>query len=202
MFAAEFDGKYCAIVGRIDNKVMASGMVINHKDVPVKCISFDNKFFFSLRPNLLYYVQVVDSANNVPFNSDGVNVIPWNRASVNQRALIFRENDITELDKEMVDLVEALNMVPGIRTVSSCSGHNKKHAYVDCSFTDFGSLKLLLYVLSSDQFNDKFVLSTAKNLVSNSHSAEIQLRLHTTSIGKEAYAHITELAIHLLKLAK
>ena len=38
------DGKYCKIINRFTKKVIASGKILNHKDIPVKCITFDNKY--------------------------------------------------------------------------------------------------------------------------------------------------------------
>lgn len=195
------DGKYCKVINRITGEIIASGKIINHKDVPVKCISFDNKYFFNLKKKLFYKIIFCDYCDEIKFDNIKYKnkIILWRKAPVKKNAFVYREYDINELDDEIKDLVHIINKL-NLRTVGSCSGHNEKPAWVDISFINFKQLKKFLEILSSDKFYGKFTLSS--DILVNSVDDEIILRLKTNSIGKKAYADIDYLTKYLNEMYK
>lgn len=189
------DGKYCKIINRFTKKIIVSGKIINHKDVPVKCITFDNKYFFTLSKHLFYKVIFSEYENEIKFDSSKYKVKLWRNVREIFPSLIYREFDITELDEEIKELVYTLNNL-GLRTTGSCSGHYEENAWVDISFKSFNEIHLLIDILNNEDFNSKFVLTTGDNLT-NFNTDFIEMQLRTKRIGKKAYEDINKLVEYM-----
>ena len=43
-----------------NNKVIAAGRIVNNKNIPVNCITLDNKFYFLMDKNDLYEIYLRD----------------------------------------------------------------------------------------------------------------------------------------------
>ena len=191
------DEKYCKIINRFTGKIIAAGKIINHKDIPVKCITFDNKHFFNLNGNFFYKIILCDHCNEVKFNSIKYrhSIKPWKFAPRYKRALVYREHDISELDEEVKHLVDVLNK-GNFQTTGSCSGHNIEPAYVDIIFYSFDQIKFMANTLSKNNFTKKFKLSTSEHIV-NDKPGSVIFRLETFKIGKDAYKDLDKFAEYL-----
>lgn len=196
-----FEGQYCRIINRFTRKVIASGKIINHKEIPVKCITFDNRYFFNIN-SLLYKFCFCNNCEEIKFDYIKYrNKIKLWKDSNKRYSFVYREYDIVELDKEVEFLVNIINNISDInlKTVSSCSGHDKSRAWVDIYFEDFCSLKAFVSILDKNEFKKKFVLTTDENII-NSNRKGIYLSLKTTTKGKEAYKDMDNLAYYLKKV--
>jgi len=192
-----YDDKYCKIINRFTRKIIVAGKILNHKDIPIKCITFDNKHFFNLKWNIFYKVIFTNFTDTVLFdNVKYKNKIElWSNIKTNENAFIYREYDITELDKEVKDLVYYLNH-NSFRTVGSCSGHGVGYAWVDISFETFNQLHRFLSLLSMKKIKDNFVLTTTSRLTNNNKDM-INLELRTVKSGTAAYRDINTFVEYL-----
>jgi len=137
-------------------------------------VSIDNKHFFHTR-NSKYHVEVIQRSSEdvMEFNFEEYreNFVfkPFNQpigkdGDLDYLTDVFIENDETEIDKEMVDLVASLNAIRGIKTTGSCSGHYVRKPWVMMQFNDLESLCLLLRIINHTQFEKAFVLSSDPNI--------------------------------------
>lgn len=197
-----FDGKYCKIVNRFTGKIIAAGKVVNHKDIPIKCISFDDKHFFNLNKKILYKFIFCDYCDEVKFDNIKYKnkIMLWRYVYKCKSSFVYRDYDITELDEEIKDLVFAINKI-NLRTVSSCCGHGVLPAWIYICFENFNDIRKMLDILSSKDFNNKFVLTTDEYII-NKDRSEIFLALKTVKIGKEAYKDINELSKYIKILSE
>ena len=196
-----YEGKYCKIINRFTGKIIASGKIINHKDNPIICITFDNRYFFNLKKHLFYKVIFCDNCENIPFdNIKYKNKIKmWKENDKNKYSLVYRDFDIYELDKEIADLVYILNNLY-LRTTGSCCGHGNYPAWIDINFISFSQIKKLLEILSKEKFCKKFILTSQIKIISNGNGIILQLK--TVNIGKKAYKDINFLVKYLNELYK
>lgn len=196
-----FKEKYCKIINRFTGKIIAAGKIINIKSIPVKCITFDNRYFFNLKKKILYKCIFCDYCDEIKFDNIKYKnkIVLWKNSSIYPNALVYREYDINELDEEIKELVYAINDIP-IRTCGSCCGHGTMYAWVDICFTNFNQIRRIIDILNINDFKNKFTLETFYDIV-NEDSDVITLRLKTNKIGKEAYKDINELVkyINLIK---
>jgi len=195
-----YEGNYCKIINRFTRETVVAGKVINNKQLPFKCITFDNRYFFNVsRKHLFYKFIVCDYCDEVKFDDTKYKVELWRNAFKNSKAFVFREYDIKELDDEIKDLVYAINNIP-IRTSGSCCGHGKYYAWVDMCFTNFSQIRKIIDILNINDFKNKFTLESNDGIV-NEDSSVITLRFRTNRIGEKAYKDIKDLVkyINLLK---
>lgn len=192
-------GTHVKLVNKTTNEIIASGLLTAWKDLPELLISFDARYFFVVRENPLYTIEIINDNSKVEFDKEKFKdyVYPYKGMEIrnNKEELIFREFDINELDPEIAPLVYALNNA-GYKTTGSCCGHGGDIAWIHTIFENFLSLKNLVKILEKDQFKFKFKLSTDSN-ITNTANKEIRLSLETTKIGKEAYKDILELTEYI-----
>lgn len=195
------EGKYCQIINKFTKKIIAAGKIVNHKNMPIKCISFDNKHFFNLNKKILYKFIFCDYCDEVKFDNIKYKnkIILWRYVYKRKNSFVYRDYDITELDEEIKDLVYILNKL-NIKTSGSCSGHNTDYAWVEINFESFNQMRKILEIISKEKFFNKFVLTSYN--VSNIMKTEITLRLQTQSIGKKAYTDINYLVKYLNEMYK
>ena len=193
----KLDEKYCQIINRFTGKIIVSGKIINHKELPIKCITFDNKHFFNLKWNLFYKIIICDYCAEIQFDNIKYKnkIKPWSSAKTDKLHFIFREKDITELDEEIKDLVYSINSA-GFKTVGSCCGHGKYQAWIDISFISFQQLYIFIQILQDSKFISVFNLTTSPHILNNDDKI-INLRLLSKNIGEDAYQDINKFAEYL-----
>ena len=205
-----------------DGTVIASGYPVawkenaSCKDIsePMPVFSFDNIRFFHRCGNARYTV----SRTQAPEKKDIVKYIPrddfkevkWAEAAFNPDADVFVEHSMDELDPEIVPLVTALNIIPGVRTSGSCSGHGKHPAWVTSEFKgDEGSmgLFLLMNILQSAPltFSSRFNINLSRK--GGTHTADKDKRFCTVELitkdrGEDAWGATRALADYIQELAR
>lgn len=196
--------QHFTIVDKNTYKTIASGIVKNVKKTYVKddkvcfnidCISFDNKYYFNKNSSNFLFMET-DSDEQF-FDKEVLKNYcceKWVDAAKNNEADIYIEHDITELDKEVISLVSALNKINGIKTIGSCCGHGIYPLYVDLSINEFKAL-ILLAKLITDKFNNDFKITTSPRIVQSDNN--IQMSLECNYIGEPAYKKAVKLASYL-----
>lgn len=185
-----------------NNKIIAAGKIVNNKNIPVDCVTLDNKFYFLLKENCYYDVKEVDEEFEIQFNPllTSIPIKLWREVYENlDNNCIYRDFTIDEADPEVVEILQTLNKIDNIRTTSSCSGHNTSHVYIDIAFKNFNVLFNFVKLLDNNQFRDKLCLSTSETITNNSDE-EIILKLYTIEYGDSAYRIIDMLNEKLKEL--
>jgi len=109
-------------------------------------VSIDNKYFFHIENSPSYYIQdCEEGVGKTVFEMERFRGILTMKKFAKAMAKIvnkseipneiydidvFVENNENELDKQMVDIVRALNRIKGLRTTGSCSGHYLRKPWV------------------------------------------------------------------------
>lgn len=197
--------QHFTIIDKNTYKTIASGIVKNMKKTYVKndkvcfdidCISFDNKYYFNKASNNFLFIET--NSDNQSFNEEllkNYQCEKWIDAIKNNKADIYIEHDINELDDEVKALVTALNKINGIETMGSCCGHGNYPLYVDLNINEFKAL-ILLIKLIANKFNNDFKITTSPRIVQSDNN-NIQMTLECYHIGESAYKKATELASYL-----
>ena len=189
------------LINKDTKKPIVRGTLVGFKDLPELLISFDNKYFFTVRENPLYEINTCYVTNKamVPFDYKKYNEYIYKYFGMASRnttkEYIFEEFTIEELDPEIAPLVYALNNAK-YNTTGSCCGHNDTNAWIDIIFINFDSLKKFTKILERSEFKENFILRTHFK-TTHTPDDEIRLTLETTHIGECAYKHIQELADYL-----
>lgn len=195
----------------LDNNLLVDDIIISCKDRVLmnplngagNLISFDDKHFFNLNSQELVYKEIKDK--NINFNKikfdinnfkkykmDMWHKICFDKELIDDTVVIYRENDINELDPEVKDLVNVINKLPCVNTVSSCSGHGTKGLFVGIKINSLGILEVLVKILY-DNFNKLFILTTKPGYVQNGIGNGIICNIQTSSYGEEAYEQAKKL---------
>ena len=200
-------GKWAKIIDVKTGNIIVAGQIVSRKDCSYDkkydCISFDNRWFFNLNRKNTFNVISNPLGQQVQFDeklADNYIKVYWNQKDDDDEADIYRDWDINELDPEVKSLVNVLNKFEGIKTVTSCCGHNEFPLQVTIQFSDIHMICLIAKVLYM-KFNRDFILSTKYNIVNNNLD-RVLLDLYTTAIGEEAYQKAEELTKELEKWAK
>ena len=192
-------GIHVAIISKETNEIVAKGVLVAFKDLPVLSISFDFKYFFNTMENPLFRIEVVADEDIVIFDKEKYKdwIHPYKGLSERDytKEYVYREFDINELDPEVAPLVYILNEI-GYVTTGSCCGHGLSVGWVHISFTDFKMLRELALIVYRDEFKSRFTLSTDSN-VSNMGPTEIRLSLNTIAKGEQAYKDMSDLVVYL-----
>lgn len=185
---------WCKIIDKKTNTIIFAGIIKNIKKQGF--ISFDNKFFFREIGTSKYIVEdnleklVIDT--EIP---DFYDIVPYRGHNKNKTADVFRDFDITELDKEVEDLVFALNKIDGLITTGSCCGHGCEDLYVCFLIYKTDALVFLNKVLTL--FKKDFVLHDKSNNFFNNNDDTTMLELHSTTWGEPAYKAAARLAKYI-----
>lgn len=149
-------GKYISIFDQQSN-IICSGKIIFQKEKPIKLVSIDNKYFFRIDGNSRYFIQIRDNRieqitkNNLKeYLSKNFITKPFSFAPF-EFAEVYVENDESELDIEIRDLVKTINSLNGISTTGSCSGHNIDNPWIVFKIYDVFALTKLLFVLENNK---------------------------------------------------
>lgn len=192
------------IVDNQTNKVIAAGKVTKRKDNYVdngvkysfNAISFEDKWFFNENYKEHFHIEPNEEHLEIPYDENNIpdyyKVLTAKDFKYDNKADIYREYGMDELDEEVKDLVYVLNEIEGIKTISSCCGHNREPLWIDIIFFNINSLSLLINIIWK-KFNYDFVLSTDRGIVNN-YTSHCSLKLYTTAKGEEAYAMAKKLA--------
>ena len=110
---------------------------------------------------------------------------------------MYREFTIDELDEEVVSLVKSMNTIKHIKTVSSCSGHDRRNLWVDFTCDDFNTLNLFLNLFNYDgDFKYDWNVVTNYKLTTTDKNL-IALELRCKHRGKKAYECAEKLSKYL-----
>ena len=193
---------WVTITNKNNNEIIASGKPIAFKEIPEFLFSFDYKYFFTMRENDLYTIDITYKIlqENYSFDKNKYEdkIFPYVGTDMQDRSgkYIFMEHDIKELDPEIAPLVYALNNV-GYKTTGSCCGHKKRIAWVHIVFEDFMKLNLLVNIIKKDKFKNDFQITTNPNII-NTTDNTIMLSLQTyQQSSDEIYNKIIELANYI-----
>lgn len=210
MFINSNIGKYAAIIDTNTSSIVVSGIILYEKhtidgQIFIDLISFDGKYFFKREGNSKYLIKFDNKFPEkkfIPSNFKYLYISHWSNAINNYNDIsvdIYEENTYFELDPEVVDICKQLNLIDGIITIGSCSGHNERQAWINIQITNINGLNALLKILSLDSFRHKFILTSDVTLL---HTAECQfpmLKLKTVDIGDTAFHNINKL-VEFLKI--
>lgn len=143
-----------------NHEIIARGKVTSIKEIPVQCISFDDRYYFPLQSKKLKISLDEPLATNINLQLvEAFGVIKWRKVSLGKLDVIYRENDIYELDPAIAKAVHTANKLKGVKTLGSCQGHGR-FAYIDLGIKDFTTLIALNRVVCSDAFSKKLTLVT------------------------------------------
>lgn len=96
----------------------------------------------------------------------------------------------------MEDLVYALNLIPTIVTIGSCSGHGTHELFVTLNILDYDTMLFLVNIINLNFYND-FRLTTSEILYNKNPSKIIFMEIVSTRIGEEAYKKALEFAKYI-----
>ncbi len=198
-------GDFCKIIDKQSGTVLCSGQVksykmtvVNNETFERSCITFDYIYFFLKEGTDKYDVVKDDTKTTIYFNINTVpkdyKVTAWREQD--NYSDIYIENDINNLDKEVVNIVTALNKIEGLETTGSCSGHGERSLWVTIRFKSLEALILLVNFMQRNGFKEHFVLSTDTSIINN-EQYNVMLQLYTKSIGEKAYNLANEFASKL-----
>ena len=210
MFINSNIGKHATIIDTNTLSIIASGIILYEKHtidgkIFINLISFDGKYFFKREGNSKYLIKFDNKCPEkkfIPSNFKYLCISHWSNAINNYNDIsvdIYEENTYFELDPEVADICKQLNLINGITTIGSCSGHNERSAWINIQITSISGLNILLKILSLDSFRHSFILTSDATLL---HSAECQfpmLKLKTIDIGDAAFRNINKL-VEFLKI--
>ena len=96
---------------------------------------------------------------------------------------IYLEKD---LDPEVIPLVNALNEIPGIKTITSCSGHGETCMEIDCYCHSFDALKFLVKIMPKDIMLKKSIVPSPQG--------SIAIKINSTCFGELGYKQANNFA--------
>lgn len=195
---------YIQIFDKKSNQLIANGKVIAVKineSMNLYCVSIDNNYFFNNNSSNFKFKKIDEMVETKYYKSlKKYKINLWKyHVKKYDNVDIFYDYNIHELDKEVVELVKALNGLPDISTQGSCSGHNREPLWVSINFETIASIIKLAKIINR-YFNDDFVLSTRNNIIQSGQD-HIVLCLISNHIGKKAYENALKLAEILNYLA-
>lgn len=187
-----------------DGNIIVSGKIVDQKTtidgiIPINLISFDYKWFFKTNGTKNY--QVIKTNDLIlPKTFDRnyyslLNYDKWSNAhnTYSSDIDVYEEYTYDEIDIEVKQLCDTLNLMPNIKTIGSCCGHNTQPAFINIRFMSLDSLLYILKILSHKIFRLNFILSSDKTLIPSINAEYPELKLKTTKIGKDAYKDIDRL---------
>ena len=122
------------------------------KNMPVSCVSFDNKYFFKTTGKNLVVELHQEKTKIVPINYDYIHqytITDWLQAKHTPTYDIYIEKTKLEMDYEIIPLVNALNLYDGIETTGSCCGHNVHEPFVMCICTNIEIVQYIKHLCSN-----------------------------------------------------
>lgn len=99
------------------------------------------------------------------------------------------------MDKEIIDLCDAMNSLPGIETSGSCSGHEKYPLSIFFKSTDYEGLFFLTRSIDNRywKYGGKWSIKLIVGDMYENNYLPITYLLESEDIGNEAYKQATDL---------
>ena len=188
-----------SIVDKRSHKVIVAGQIKSNKPVKDQLfISFDNIHYFNFHGTEKYQcTNILDDIIPLKEIPSDYYTIPWMQRwtvefnwgdTLTDDLLIdplivdvYLEKD---LDPEVIPLVTALNKIPGIETVTSCSGHNKVLLRIDFYCYTIDAVKTILKLIPDYMTIDISDIAQQDNTV--------QFKICSKGIGDVAYKQANE----------
>lgn len=193
-----------AKIQTFDGNVIVSGKIVDQKTsingtININLITFDYKWFFKTNGTKNY--SVITTNNFISFKSFDKNYYSFLKYDKWKNAYntylddidVYEEYTYDEIDIEIKQLCDTLNLIPNIKTIGSCCGHNVQQAFVNIKFMSLDSILYILKILSHKIFRHNFVLTSDKTLIPSANSEYPEFKLKTIKIGKDAYKDIDRL---------
>lgn len=98
---------------------------------------------------------------------------------------------VEEMDPEVIELVEALNLFPGIKTVESCCGHGKDTFNIWFEADDLESLPLVLWHIDGCHSG---VCGWTVEVTTDCGMSPVHFRLGSSVKGEQAYSEAKQIA--------
>lgn len=197
-------GMCVAVIDRDLDEIIIHSTVKNYKEtssgvvLPARFITFDEEYFVSTDNPKFEFVQTDVCNREVLLSEDALKkykTYPWKQYRTNKFADFYREFSKAELDPEVENLVNALNMIEGVRTTGSCCGHGDYELYVDCIFNSISALKMLENIIFEDEFRNVFYLGTFITLMPCEGNNDVIFQIRTRkTFGQKAYDAANKLA--------
>ena len=162
-------------------------------------LSIDNKFFFNPLSKK-FTIAKIKNGEHIPFvqshYTTQLDIKHWNTVKINSLSPdVYVDQDITECDPEIKELVFALNKLPFIETKGSCSGHGYQHIYIDIKFSRMNELIGMLKIIEK-HFQNDFVLSSNPRIKQESTESVI-MTLYSVDKGENAFKRVDKLAKYI-----
>lgn len=198
-----------SIVDKRTHKVIQAGHITTYKNViegnnSYIFVGFDNIHYYNFHGTDKYHcTNVLEDDVELKSIPDDYNVVPWLERWTTKYIIgedqfkkqltdpstidVYLEKD---LDPEVVLLVHALNSIPDVETITSCSGHNEISLEVDLYCYSFESVSFLINDMPD-------YINFSKAYAPNKNNA-VAFKIITNGIGQEAYKQANMYAYHII----
>lgn len=195
--------KIYSIIDKASHKILTAGQILTYKKIGSTYIfiSFDNIHFFNIKGTANYHCATDISENEIQLTEipEHYIIIPymqrWTIKYTKDRGPsdlylidpktvdVYLEKD---LDPEVIPLVNALNKIPNIKTITSCSGHNETCMEIDCYCYSFDALKFLIKIMPKDIMLKKSPMPSPQG--------SIAIKINSTCFGEQGYKQANNFA--------
>lgn len=189
------------IYDKVFDKIIARDEVVFTKRSP-RCISFDNKYFFN-QDSERFDITETENEEIIKLDEQFVNenyhIIHWREQNHHPLESVFRDFTIEELDKEVKNIVFALNKIPFVHTTGSCCDHGVSPLWVDMIIHNFSSLLFIVNLITNDKNDDFFdiIIRKNENKIERQKSIFIEIRTKQEIVGEEAYKLADKIADYI-----
>lgn len=186
-------------------KIICSGVVKQWKTVGEEYVfsSIDGIYFFKETPSKNSKFKIlknfIDEEIKLESIPDDYNIVLWNHRWIINREynkkLNLKNEDKYLIDPEYIDvyeeipydiecipLINTLNKIPGITTVTSCCGHGRIHFQICCYCQNFDSL-----IKMSNLLPDDVHICISNKYHIQQRTDAISFCVEIMKIGQEAY---------------
>ena len=170
---------------------------VEYKIIEQPLLSIDNKYFFNPLSKRITITKIEDG-EYIPFDifTSNLNIKHWNTVKTNLLTPdVYVDQDISECDEEIKELVSVLNKIPFVETTGSCSGHGYRRLYIDIKFLRMNELIKLLEIIEKHFPND-FVISSNPYLKQQSDKC-VMMTLYSVEKGERAFKRVNKLSKYI-----
>jgi hypothetical protein len=170
---------------------------VDYKIIEQPLLSIDNKYFFNPLSKRITITEIKDG-EYIPFNqsTSDLDIKHWNTVRTNLLTPdVYVDQDISECDEEVKELVSVLNKIPFVETTGSCSGHGYRRLYIDIKFLRMNELVKMLEIIEKHFPND-FVISSNPYLKQKSDKC-VMMTLYSVERGEKAFKRVDKLAKYI-----
>lgn len=212
-------GDYVQVVDNASQKVVMQGIVSCEKiqcpdgkgnsielSDDEKILTLDDSYFFKLDDDRYTVRRLPENFIDKNFIRKNYAIKSWRSCTTTGcgDANMFIEHTINELDKEVESIVHTLNRFSlHMRTTGSCSGHDKRHAWVNLQFKNTRALEDFMCVFEpfkskmSVTFENDIAVPTEMFQGNAFFPNHLVMRLVTRAKGDPAYKTIDEFDAYL-----